>query len=83
MICVLVLSEGPPHWGRRMTDRILHAEPAGALVEFKCPAEGNPHPSIDWLKNGKPFTSREYGTVSIIRLKIFPSRKEMEACRVF
>ena len=60
-----------------MTDRILHAEPAGALVEFKCPAEGNPHPSIDWLKNGKPFSSREYGTVSITRLKISPSRKEI------
>ena len=56
---------GPPHWARRMTDRILYAQPAGALVKFKCPAKGYPHPSIDWLKNGKPLISRRCGRVGI------------------
>ncbi len=63
-ILISIFSEGPPRWGRRMTDLKLIARPVGGTVEMKCPAEGKPYPSIDWLKNGIPFTKREMGPVS-------------------
>ena len=40
-------------------------EPAGKTVEFRCPAEGDPLPTIKWLKNGRAFDERPLGTVSI------------------
>ncbi|XP_044853305.1 fibroblast growth factor receptor 3-like [Mauremys mutica] len=33
----------------------LLAVPAESTVRFRCPAAGNPTPSIYWLKNGKEF----------------------------
>eukprot|EP00061_Rhincodon_typus_P016943 g45415.t1 len=45
-----------PYWARpdRMEKR-LHAVPAANTVRFRCPAAGNPTPTIHWLKNGKEF----------------------------
>lgn len=36
-------------------DKKLLAVPAANTVRFRCPAAGNPTPSITWLKNGKEF----------------------------
>ena len=38
---------------------------SGNFAEFKCPAEGIPTPTIEWLRNGKPYKSRFMGSVSI------------------
>nr|XP_033806922.1 fibroblast growth factor receptor 3 isoform X3 [Geotrypetes seraphini] len=47
---------GAPYWTRPdKMDRKLLAVPAANTVRFKCPAAGNPTPSIYWLKNGKEF----------------------------
>uniref|UniRef100_A0A8C7A530 receptor protein-tyrosine kinase n=1 Tax=Neovison vison TaxID=452646 RepID=A0A8C7A530_NEOVI len=45
-----------PYWTRpeRMEKKLL-AVPAANTVRFRCPAAGNPMPSISWLKNGKEF----------------------------
>ncbi|TFJ95982.1 ABC transporter [Platysternon megacephalum] len=47
---------GAPYWTRseRMEKKLL-AVPAAYTVRFRCPAAGNPTPSIYWLKNGKEF----------------------------
>nr|XP_015846920.2 fibroblast growth factor receptor 3 isoform X3 [Peromyscus maniculatus bairdii]XP_015846923.2 fibroblast growth factor receptor 3 isoform X3 [Peromyscus maniculatus bairdii] len=47
---------GAPYWTRpdRMDMKLL-AVPAANTVRFRCPAAGNPTPSISWLKNGKEF----------------------------
>ncbi|XP_035873850.1 fibroblast growth factor receptor 3 isoform X1 [Phyllostomus discolor] len=47
---------GAPYWTRpeRMEKKLL-AVPAANTVRFRCPAAGNPTPSITWLKNGKEF----------------------------
>ncbi|XP_050803501.1 fibroblast growth factor receptor 3 isoform X5 [Gopherus flavomarginatus] len=47
---------GAPYWTRseRMEKKLL-AVPAANTVRFRCPAAGNPTPSIYWLKNGKEF----------------------------
>uniref|UniRef100_A0A8C4N580 Fibroblast growth factor receptor n=2 Tax=Eptatretus burgeri TaxID=7764 RepID=A0A8C4N580_EPTBU len=47
---------GPPYWTHpeRMEKR-LHAVPAANTVRFRCPAGGNPTPTIHWLKNGRTF----------------------------
>lgn len=47
---------GAPYWARpdRM-EKKLHAVPAANTVRFRCPAAGNPTPTIHWLKNGKEF----------------------------
>ncbi|XP_069468056.1 fibroblast growth factor receptor 2 isoform X3 [Ambystoma mexicanum] len=45
-----------PYW--TSTDKMekrLHAVPAANTVKFRCPAGGNPTPSMRWLKNGKEF----------------------------
>nr|KAF6280149.1 fibroblast growth factor receptor 3 [Pipistrellus kuhlii] len=47
---------GAPYWTRpeRMEKKLL-AVPAANTVRFRCPAAGNPTPTISWLKNGKEF----------------------------
>ncbi|XP_032890423.1 fibroblast growth factor receptor 3 isoform X2 [Amblyraja radiata] len=47
---------GAPYWARpdRM-EKKLHAVPAANTVRFRCPAAGNPTPTIHWLKNSKEF----------------------------
>ncbi|XP_043826688.1 fibroblast growth factor receptor 3 isoform X7 [Dromiciops gliroides] len=47
---------GAPYWTRpeRMEKKLL-AVPAANTVRFRCPAAGNPTPTIYWLKNGKEF----------------------------
>ncbi|XP_024411297.2 fibroblast growth factor receptor 2 isoform X8 [Desmodus rotundus] len=45
-----------PYWTN--TDKMekrLHAVPAANTVKFRCPAGGNPTPTMRWLKNGKDF----------------------------
>ncbi|XP_006874170.1 PREDICTED: fibroblast growth factor receptor 3 isoform X4 [Chrysochloris asiatica] len=47
---------GAPYWTRpERMDKKLLAVPAANTVRFRCPAAGNPTPSILWLKNGKEF----------------------------
>nr|XP_021336335.1 fibroblast growth factor receptor 3 isoform X11 [Danio rerio] len=49
-----------PYWTRsdRMEKKLL-AVPAANTVKFRCPAAGNPTPSIHWLKNGKEFKGEQ------------------------
>lgn len=53
---VLSSQTGAPYWTN--TDKMekrLHAVPAANTVKFRCPAGGNPTPTMRWLKNGKDF----------------------------
>ncbi|XP_067251560.1 fibroblast growth factor receptor 1-A-like, partial [Chanodichthys erythropterus] len=36
-------------------EKKLHAVPASKTVKFRCQANGNPKPTLKWLKNGKKF----------------------------
>ncbi|XP_056318992.1 fibroblast growth factor receptor 1-A isoform X3 [Danio aesculapii] len=36
-------------------EKKLHAVPASKTVKFRCQANGNPTPTLKWLKNGKEF----------------------------
>ncbi|KAJ7988828.1 hypothetical protein DPEC_G00313240 [Dallia pectoralis] len=49
-----------PAWTRpdRMEKKLL-AIPAANTVKFRCPATGNPTPTIHWLKNGKEFKGEQ------------------------
>ncbi|KAM8833577.1 fibroblast growth factor receptor 3 isoform 4-T4 [Synchiropus picturatus] len=49
-----------PYWTRpdRMDKKLL-AVPAANTVRFRCPAAGNPLPTIHWLKNGKEFKGEQ------------------------
>lgn len=54
--CYGHLPPGAPYWTRpERMDKKLLAVPAANTVRFRCPAAGNPTPSISWLKNGKEF----------------------------
>uniref|UniRef100_A0A8I6ANB5 Fibroblast growth factor receptor n=1 Tax=Rattus norvegicus TaxID=10116 RepID=A0A8I6ANB5_RAT len=45
-----------PYWTHpQRMEKKLHAVPAGNTVKFRCPAAGNPMPTIHWLKNGQAF----------------------------
>ncbi|XP_072335438.1 fibroblast growth factor receptor 2-like isoform X9 [Scyliorhinus torazame] len=49
-------TEGPPYWTQpNKMEKQLHAVPAANTVKFRCPAAGNPKPSMRWLKNGREF----------------------------
>ncbi|XP_029100530.1 fibroblast growth factor receptor 2 isoform X10 [Monodon monoceros] len=48
--------EGAPYWtNTEKMEKRLHAVPAANTVKFRCPAGGNPTPTMRWLKNGKEF----------------------------
>nr|XP_025850355.1 fibroblast growth factor receptor 2 isoform X7 [Vulpes vulpes] len=47
---------GAPYWtNTEKMEKRLHAVPAANTVKFRCPAGGNPTPTMRWLKNGKEF----------------------------
>ncbi|XP_078079466.1 fibroblast growth factor receptor 2-like isoform X5 [Mustelus asterias] len=49
-------TEGPPYWTQpNKMEKQLHAVPAANTVKFRCPAAGNPKPTMRWLKNGREF----------------------------
>lgn len=49
-------SSPAPYWTHpQRMEKKLHAVPAGNTVKFRCPAAGNPMPTIRWLKDGKDF----------------------------
>ncbi|XP_062909672.1 fibroblast growth factor receptor 4-like [Mobula hypostoma] len=52
--------KGAPYWTHfeRMEKR-LHVVPAANTVKFRCPAAGNPLPTIRWLKNGREFRGEQ------------------------
>lgn len=51
----LSLGSGPYWTHTQRMEKKLYAVPAGNTVKFRCPAMGNPMPSIRWLKNGRDF----------------------------
>ncbi|XP_041914986.1 fibroblast growth factor receptor 1b isoform X1 [Alosa sapidissima] len=45
-----------PRWAQpEKMEKKLHAVPASKTVKFRCQANGNPTPSLRWLKNGREF----------------------------
>ncbi|XP_043331212.1 fibroblast growth factor receptor 2 isoform X4 [Dama dama] len=49
-------SKRAPYWtNTEKMEKRLHAVPAANTVKFRCPAGGNPTPTMRWLKNGKEF----------------------------
>uniref|UniRef100_G1TR93 Fibroblast growth factor receptor n=1 Tax=Oryctolagus cuniculus TaxID=9986 RepID=G1TR93_RABIT len=45
-----------PYWTHpQRMEKKLHAVPAGNTIKFRCPAAGNPMPTIRWLKDGQAF----------------------------
>ncbi|KAM7329428.1 hypothetical protein ACRRTK_011041 [Alexandromys fortis] len=52
----MVGQNGAPYWtNTEKMEKRLHAVPAANTVKFRCPAGGNPTPTMRWLKNGKEF----------------------------
>ncbi|XP_007432608.1 fibroblast growth factor receptor 2 isoform X1 [Python bivittatus] len=47
--------KGPKWTHTDKMEKRLHAVPAANTVKFRCPATGNPQPTMRWLKNGKEF----------------------------
>ncbi|XP_061491792.1 fibroblast growth factor receptor 2 isoform X2 [Rhineura floridana] len=47
--------KGPKWTQTEKMEKRLHAVPAANTVKFRCPATGNPLPTMRWLKNGKEF----------------------------
>ena len=62
---MVLYSAGPPRWTQKKDNIHLVVKPAASYVVLKCPAEGVPVPTIEWLKNGLPFEKRSIGPVSV------------------
>ena len=58
---------GPPRWSQKKDNIRLVVKPAASTVVLKCPAEGEPAPTIEWLKNSLPFDHRTIGSVGVSR----------------
>lgn len=56
------IPEGPPRFIKFNDFNRLVAKPSGNMARLKCPAEGNPKPTITWTKDDKPII-RNMGTV--------------------
>ncbi|XP_053319012.1 fibroblast growth factor receptor 1 isoform X1 [Spea bombifrons] len=80
-----------PFWSTpEKMEKKLHAVPAARNVKFRCPAGGNPAPTLRWLKNGKEFKpDHRIGgykvrsqTWSLIMDSVVPSDKGNYTCIV-
>ncbi|KAK2187383.1 hypothetical protein NP493_167g01010 [Ridgeia piscesae] len=60
---VFPLTAGPPRWTQKKDNIRLVVKPAASTVVLKCPAEGEPAPTIEWLKNSLPFDQRTIGPI--------------------
>ncbi|XP_066278213.1 fibroblast growth factor receptor 2-like isoform X5 [Branchiostoma lanceolatum] len=45
----------PPEWQKPEDNQKIIAAPAGNTVKMRCPATGNPRPTIRWLKDKQEF----------------------------
>uniref|UniRef100_A0A8C7ZXH2 Fibroblast growth factor receptor n=1 Tax=Oryzias sinensis TaxID=183150 RepID=A0A8C7ZXH2_9TELE len=80
-----------PQWiDPEKMEKKLHAVPASKTVKFRCPASGNPIPTLKWYKNGREFKKdhriggfkvREH-MWSIIMESVVPSDKGNYTCVV-
>ncbi|XP_067269035.1 fibroblast growth factor receptor 1-A-like [Pseudorasbora parva] len=79
-----------PVWAQPDKMKKLHAVPASKTVKFRCQANGNPTPTLKWLKNGKEFKRdqriggfkvREHMWTIIMEL-VVPSDKGKYTCLV-
>uniref|UniRef100_A0A8C1SVZ9 Fibroblast growth factor receptor n=1 Tax=Cyprinus carpio TaxID=7962 RepID=A0A8C1SVZ9_CYPCA len=85
------LSTMAPVWAQPdKMEKKLHAVPASKTVKFRCQANGNPTPTLKWLKNGKEFKKdqriggykvREH-MWTIIMESVVPSDKGNYTCLV-
>ena len=47
-----------PGWSKRKNDIKMYNLYLETTAELKCQAEGEPKPTVTWLKDGQPFTER-------------------------
>ncbi|XP_035985675.1 fibroblast growth factor receptor 2 isoform X2 [Fundulus heteroclitus] len=60
LFCFTVNITGAPYWtSSAKMEKKLHAVPAANTVKFRCAAGGYPQPSLNWLKNGRPFRQED------------------------
>ncbi|XP_075072412.1 fibroblast growth factor receptor 2 isoform X7 [Mixophyes fleayi] len=80
-----------PYWtSPEKMEKRLHAVPAANTVKLRCPAGGNPLPTMRWLKNNKEFKQEHrFGGYkvrnqhwSLIMESVVPSDKGMYTCIV-
>ncbi|XP_063313741.1 fibroblast growth factor receptor 3 isoform X3 [Pelobates fuscus] len=81
----------PPYWTQpdKMA-KTLTAVPAASTIRFRCPAAGNPTPTIYWLKNGKEFKGEHriggiklrHQQWSLVMESVVPSDKGNYTCVV-
>ncbi|XP_041439218.1 fibroblast growth factor receptor 3 (achondroplasia, thanatophoric dwarfism) L homeolog isoform X2 [Xenopus laevis] len=81
----------PPRWTQpEKMEKKLIAVPAANTIRFRCPAAGNPTPTIHWLKNGKEFRGEHriggiklrHQQWSLVMESVVPSDKGNYTCVV-
>ncbi|UYV60768.1 FGFR3 [Cordylochernes scorpioides] len=69
-------------------DIVFISRTAGTTVKMKCPAVGNPSPTVSWLKDGQPLSERYHGKKmhlrrwSLVLEEALPSDKGEYTCIV-
>uniref|UniRef100_A0A8C4QIT8 Fibroblast growth factor receptor n=1 Tax=Eptatretus burgeri TaxID=7764 RepID=A0A8C4QIT8_EPTBU len=84
-------AQSAPNWTNpEKMQKMLHALPAASTAKFRCPASGNPQPTIHWLKNGRFFrTEHRIGGIklrhqhwSLVMESVVPSDRGNYTCIV-
>jgi fibroblast growth factor receptor 2 len=64
----------------------LVVKPSGNMIKMKCPAKGDPEPTIEWTKDGKPIDRAmgqvQYGKWGISIEDLIPTDSGAYTCKI-
>lgn len=64
----------------------LVVKPSGNMIKMKCPAKGEPEPTVEWTMNGKPIDRSmgqvQYGKWAISIEDLIPSDSGAYMCKI-
>lgn len=78
-------SSGPEFTNRNSLIKLV-VKPSGNMIRLKCPAKGDPEPTIEWTKNGLPIDRKmgkvQYNKWAILLEDLVPDDSGYYTCKI-